>query len=410
MKKIFDILPPKKQETKKPAAPKTISKKTQSNQKQEKLKKIVLVLVPILLFTAFIFFNLLTKAEIEIWPKTQTIFLEKEILIDAGVSKINLEKKILPGHFFVEEQEETKEFTCTGVLTKKEKAEGIIKVFNNYSLPQVLIANTRFLSAEGKLFYSQSYLNIGPGLSQEVKVVAAESGEEYNIKPTTFSIPGLLGSPRYTSVYGKSFSQMKGGTMVQVSQLSKNDIQSAENVVLNDLGLSSRQKLKERTEPFFVLLDQAVETKILEKSSSKNQGEEADKFDFYLKAQTKGLGFKKSDIETIVRQWAQEQTDSNYEIVAEGLNINYSVEDKDLENGKLFLKLNVSAKTFFKIDTEEMKQGLSDKTLEESKILLESYDGVEKTRIKIFPFWIKRIPENFERIRIKTIVDPVEKF
>jgi len=38
-----------------------------------------------------------------------------------------------------------------------------------------------------------------------------------------------LGSPRYTAVYGKSFSSMEGGYVGEASQVTKNDLEKAKD-------------------------------------------------------------------------------------------------------------------------------------------------------------------------------------
>jgi len=103
------------------------------------------------------------------------------------------------------------------------KASGIITAFNEYgSEPQLLIASTRFLSSNGKIFRTTKDVYV-PGAqlnddeiipsSIDVEVMADYLGAEYNISPSDFTIPGFKGTVKYESLYGKSNTAISGGSM-----------------------------------------------------------------------------------------------------------------------------------------------------------------------------------------------------
>lgn len=102
------------------------------------------------------------------------------------------------------------------------KASGTITAFNEYgSESQLLIASTRFLSSNGKIFRTTKDIYI-PGAniiddeiipsSIDVEVMADYWGSEYNIGPSDFTIPGFKGTVKYVSLYGKSDTAMSGGS------------------------------------------------------------------------------------------------------------------------------------------------------------------------------------------------------
>lgn len=429
-KKIFDIYPlgkkPKKTNKDQEIEPKSKIKSVKALKKESKksgetrkinflgnfvfikklfFKKIIFILFPILFAILIIFLHLSARADIEIWPKIEAISFEKEISIDAQVLNVDFDKKIVPGQFFAREKQDSKTFSCSGILEKNTKAKGIIKVFNDYHLSQTLVVNTRFISADGNLFYSKDSLNVASGQSKEVEVIAAEAGNEYNIKPTTFSIPGLLGSARYTAVYGKSSESMQGGAIANVSQVSQKDIDNAQESLFNELFSILKQDIQNTADPDFLILDQAIKSEILEKSFSKELEQEAKEFDLNMKVLVKGLAFKKDDINNFAKQWALEQAPENKKLKLNDLKIEYSIKDIDFEKGTISLKINVSADIFTDIDEQSLKYALSGKSLEESRILLSSDQEITKTRLRISPFWIKNIPENAEKIKIKLNLD-----
>jgi len=102
------------------------------------------------------------------------------------------------------------------------KASGTIIVFNEYSSDsQLLIASTRFLSSNGKIFRTTKNIYV-PGTKTEndeiipgsidVEVLADYWGDEYNIGSSDFTISGFKGTAKYTDFYGKSNTAMSGGS------------------------------------------------------------------------------------------------------------------------------------------------------------------------------------------------------
>jgi len=101
----------------------------------------------------------------------------------------------------------TKDFSSfTGCTFNK--ARGFITVFSSLDVPQKMIASTRFVSPSGLIFRIDENILV-PAFGQiTVSVTANETGPEYKIGPTTFSIPGFIGTERYTKLYGRSYQSM----------------------------------------------------------------------------------------------------------------------------------------------------------------------------------------------------------
>ena len=123
--------------------------------------------------------------------------------------------------------EESGLIAATGITSGGQYASGKITVYNNYSsAPQKLIANTRFQTSDGKIYRIKGAISV-PGMGvTEATVYADRAGEEYNIGPADFTIPGLKGGPRFEKVFAKSKSAMSGGTSGNVRIVKKEDLDS----------------------------------------------------------------------------------------------------------------------------------------------------------------------------------------
>ena len=231
-KKVFDVIPPKEVEVTPVKKPIRRSKPRRFIPKAPILSVGVLVLIVVL---SYVFIE--DKATLEIWPVKSQVQFEKQVMVDVSQ---NTTTSIL-GEIVTKEQSASAKFPSTGSKLKSVKASGTIRVYNAYStLSQVLIATTRFVSDDGKLFRTPKRVTIPGGHYEggklvpgeiDITVEAGEAGEEYNIGPSTFSIPGFAGTPRYTAFYAKSFEPMTGGMKQEIAQVSQEDLNKAQEAL-----------------------------------------------------------------------------------------------------------------------------------------------------------------------------------
>lgn len=421
--KIYDIRPKPKSAAKKLAqenkpsakggkalssAEKNIGKESKQRKGKSDLKagnflktnKYWLFLPVGLLVALIVFFQLSAKASIEIWPAERPLSFQKQILIDAKADKSRFSNNVVMGKEVNQEGELTKKISATGSAVEETKAGGTIKIINNYHLAQILVQKTRFLSADGKLFYLQEEVSIPPSGSLEANVEAAEAGPDYNIKPTTFSIPGLLGSPRYTSVYAESLSPMQGGERKTVAQVIKGDLDKAEEKTGQELFSSLEQKLKEEAGASYSLLSGTIESRVLEKTFSQAAGDKNQDFDCFLKMEAQGIAFQKQDFDELIEYLILEEIDEGEEIKKATIVVSQEIKDFDLTDGKVSLDVNISATIFKSIDISALKKALSGKSIKESEMLLASDPAINKVELRISPFWLLNMPQNLERINI----------
>lgn len=426
-KKVTDILPPKKEKlikvkTETPSSLKLFSAKKSFPRLKSLLhfkKVLVFALFLLILAGAFSYFTL-SKVEIKIWPETQSLSLETNPTIDTEAKEKNVLTKVLPGYLLAREKTLTETFSSSGKSLKETKAEGMIRVYNEYSTsPQILIAATRFVSSDGKVFRTPSGLTVPGGTYEggrfipgeiDVKVVADEPGPEYNIGPSTFSIPGFAGTDRYTKFYAKSFQAMAGGAREEVFMVTREDIIKAEEAltkkgkeecekVLNNELRSEEISLK------FNYFPEEVQTEIIEKFSLVDPEEEAKEFKFQVKSKCEILLFGKDDLESFARELIGQQISQEENIYEESLKINYSFKSADLFLSKMTLNLEVQAKSYHKIDVYDLKNALVGRSKTEAEIFLENQPKTNKAEVKFWPFWVKKVPDDLNKIEIEIKVD-----
>jgi len=395
-KKIFDIKPPGKR----PLPKKEVREKTKKS-----FPKGIFLIILFFVFLGFSAFFLFSKIKMEIWPEIDKISLNDKIEVVNNSESIDFENNAIPGRVFIDQKSENRDFPATGKATVEEKASGTITVYNAYSTSsQTLVENTRFVSSSGKLFRSVQKEVIPGGRyeggkfipgQKDIEVKAAEPGEDYNIEPTTFSIPGFKGTSRYTYFYGKSFSNMVGGYIGDVSKVTEEDIENAKNSLVIELKQESKDFLKSIIPEGYILLDEAISQEITESSSSVEANTTAESFNATVRVKSKGLAFKRADIMELLVQKAGEEK----KIKEEGTELNYTVDSFNEDKTQISLSGQIIA--YENINLEEIKRALFGKTLQEAKIFLGNLEGVSKVEINSWPFWRKRVPEDHDKFEIK---------
>jgi len=408
-KKIFDIIPPEKiEEDSREVLP--------SN--PEKIKKSFLKW-PIFLF-GFLFIItvvgsfLFPKATLSLKPETSRIELEETITMDLGAQIADFNSKTIPAKLFEDERSLKKEFSSTGRAATEKKATGTIVVYNEYSSSTRTLIPSRFVSPDGKLFWSTKKITI-PGYKKEggriipgqaeVTVEASEAGEEYNIGATTFALPALAGSPLYTTIYAKSFSSMTGGAIGEVSQVSREDLRMAEQSLAQEIKNQSLDYLKQSLPEGYVLLEETISQEIMETSNLAEIGEFTDSFEFEAKIKSNGFAFKKDDLDRFVREFINLNMEDGKSVLENSLSLEYELRSTNLNSGQLVLGISIKTEVYKDIDELELKKALLGKQLAKAEMFLGSLEGISAFEIRNRPFFKRKLPEDIDKLEVILVLD-----
>lgn len=378
--------------------------------KRKRKKAFIIAGIVCLIILSIILYFSLSKAEVIIKPKIETMQFQTELNIDKNVAFIDLESSKVPGQFFQVEKEGEREFPATQEKDLREEAKGVITVFNQYSsAPQTLVETTRFISEDGKLFRTTKTIVI-PGAEVEegqiipssidVEVIAAEPGEKHNIGPSSFTIPGFKGTAKYTGFYGKSTQSMTGGIIGKVKVVSANDIQGAKDILAVGLKEQAEKELEKRIPTELKILKDTTLVEVVESSSSVDADQPAEKFTVRVKVMAKVLGFDENDAISLINDNLKNKIPENKVIMPDTIEINYTITDINIEKGIARLTCEVKENIAWEIDTEEIKKVLAGKNEIEVRQYLASCSEIESAKVVFWPFWVKKIPSKESKIKV----------
>jgi len=358
----------------------------------------------------FILFYILPRANIVINPKKETIKFETEIIANKDINSVDKENNSVPAQVFQLEIDSSKKFPTTGEKDVEEKAEGTIMVYNQYSSePQSLVKTTRFLSEDGKLFRLVETTTI-PGAtinegkiiasSKEVNVVADEAGEVYNISPSKFTIPGFKGTPKYTGFYGESQDVMSGGAKGIMRVVTKNDIEGALEIISLELKNKAQEEFNKKIPEELKLLEATQNLEVIESSTSIQADEPGKDFTATVKVRAWGLAFKEDDIFKLVEDSVGNKISENKVLLPLTIKVDYTNIETDSSKGVADLSCKIEATVAWKINNNAIKENLAGKDEIEVRRYLSSLSEIEKAKIVFWPFWVKKIPNNKDKIKI----------
>ena len=374
-------------------------------------KRIIAIFVVLALIGGgFALYFVLPKAQIIINPKKENIRFETEITADKNINSVDVNENSIPGQVFQLEMEDSRKFPTTGEKEVEEMAKGTITVYNRYSSDsQALVKTTRFLSEGGKIF-RLTETTVIPGAtveegeiipsSKEVDVIADEAGESYNISPTNFTIPGFEGSPKYTEFYGESKDPMTGGAKGKMRVVTKDDIDGALEIVSLELEKEAQEEFSKKIPEGLKLLDNAQSLEVIESNSNLEADQPGKEFVITVKVRAWGLAFKEQDVFQLVEESVGDKISDNKTLLSSTIQVDYINADIDTEQGKGSFSCKIEADAAWKVNEETIRNDLAGKDEIEVRKYLSSLSEIETAKVVFWPFWVKKIPNNKDKIKI----------
>lgn len=106
------------------------------------------------------------------------------------------------------------------------------------------------------------------------------------------------------------------------------------------------------------------------------------------------LVVERSELENIAREYVLSQISENQRIQDGSLAVDYSSPSADLEEEKISLILEVSARIYTVTNETSLKRAISGIHPEQIKGIVAEFPEIDEARFKLWPFWTSRIPED----------------
>lgn len=376
---------------------------------------ITTAIVAILILSAGFFVNvMLGGAEVTVYPKVKDVSVQSNFTAytKPAVGMLGYELLSL-------EDTGEKQVKASGKEKVSNLAEGKIFVFNTKSTaPQRLIKNTRFESKDGLIFRIKESIEV-PGATKDAKgnivpgtiaadVFADAAGEQYNLAPQRFTVPGLKDSDQYASVYGESTSQFSGGFVGEKYIIDDAELQTAQQALHVELRSKLLERLKTERPAGFVIFDDSV-TLTFETLPAIPYGDSL--ATIKEKAHLRVPMFKETDFSEYIAESTVPDYTGEMVTLPSPTTLAFSYESStttisDISKyPSIEFTLKGTSQLVWKFDEAKLKTDLVSLERSEANKILGGYAAIREAKADLRPFWKTTFPSNSDNISIKTIIE-----
>ncbi len=374
-------------------------------------KKLIVFVSLVVLAAVLIYLGIvvLPRADIKIVTKKSEWNFIDSIITDKSVTEFSTTSRQIPAEVFSLTKNFNFLFPATGKKNVERKAIGKITIYNAFSSnPQILVATTRFMAPDGKIFRLDNRITV-PGATIaggkitpskiEAAVSADKPGPDYNIGPIShFSIPGFQDSDKYQGFYGESQDSMKGGFIGEQAFPTENDIKQAKEEVRKDLKDYIDSLLISQVPEDFKIIDGARQF-IIKNEEIKKEVDEGGNFTVFLEGKSSIITFKESSLLNLMVVLAKSDLGNDFSLSSGKLE--YGVGRADFRAGKISFAINFDGVFERPVDIENFRKRALSKSESDLKNLISSYDNIEKATISFWPFWVKSVPKNPAKVKVE---------
>lgn len=311
------------------------------------------------------------------------------------------------------EQEVHFSTTATGTSTASSgKARGSVIIYNEYSSePQTLVATTRLETTDGKIFRLTEGVVV-PGMTDiggkkepgavEVSVIADQSGETYNIGPSTFTIPGFKSGPKFEKFFAKSTKTMTGGgsDSTEISVITKADREKVEKDAKEEAKKAFIQSVTAELAPDEKIAEDNIEITPLAVASLPQVGTTAASFDYQNTYRIRAFVFSEKTLREKIESLSHEERQGVL-FRPSSIILTYGESLPNYTDEIIEMKVHAAVTFDAVIDQDQLRNALLGQNKDGIEQALSTFPAIKKIEVAFHPEWfVTNIPKNQNRITI----------
>ena len=357
------------------------------------------VFLTVVLFIVVAYFSF-SRVTILVTPKVDSV--NDNLIVDVYDNTLNttIPKRSVLGAVRSVEVSKKEVFNATGEDIVGEEILGSVKIFNNYTKNQPLVATTRLLSPDNKLFRVKETVNIPAGGSVEVEIYADKISQDMALEPTKFTIPGLW-SGLHDKIYAENEKPFVYQNKVK-KYIRQIDIDNAHVNLSSSLIEQAKQDIGREFSDYSQVIYNIDENDIDIIAGAK-EGDEVDTFEVAATSKVNIVAFNEDEIMQLASDKVNLILSENK--ILSSINkeqIVYNLDNFDAEQGIATLNVSFEGKITLQDEAEIIDKNkivnLSRSQLED---YLENVESISDYDIRFYPSFIGKVPNLVDRIKIK---------
>jgi hypothetical protein len=233
-------------------------------------------------------------------------------------------------------------------------------------------------------------------------VIADQAGSDYNIGPSSFTIPGFEGGDKFSKFYAKSSEAFVGGKMGNdvSATVSQQDIDTAKAKAEQAFKDKITQETKADLSEGEIILKDAQKIVISSSKTSAKPGDNGKSFEYSVSGKENALVFNERDVRKIIED-SLSNSDNQKNNIQKIVQIEYGSATMDFDKLVLDVKSHVEVLQVPVIDAQQIKQDFLGKSQDQLAGILKKYPDVHGVKIDFSPTFISRIPQNAQRVSVE---------
>jgi len=344
---------------------------------------------------ALIYFS---SAKVEVVPTTSSATVQGSFSAGGTTD--------LPFQVIMASKEVIQTIPATGTKQVTASASGPITIYNTEAKPQKLVAKTRFATASGLIFRIHSAVTVPAGTTDKPGSVSATAyadapGPSYNVAATSFTVPGLAGTPQANAVYARSTSAMVGGAEGSVPVVDAAAEQVATTALQGSLAPDLASALQSQVPEGYTLLPGA--SVISYREASPTPSNTAGKADIHEEGTITAVIFPSA---ALAKAIALTATGTEYQggdvTLGTGTSLTLALTSAmpAADTDALAFTLSGTASLVAAIDPMQIATAVAGKSRSEAQVALTSYPEVKRAILVLRPFWKQTFPQDPSAISV----------
>jgi hypothetical protein len=293
---------------------------------------------------------------------------------------------------------------ASGEEEVRRKASGTIIVYNTSAELQRLVENTRFETPAGKIYRIDKPIAVPAKGSVEAAVYADQTGPDYNTGLTDFTVPGLKGTSKYSSVYARSKTPMAGGFIGTEKVVNSQTLSKAKKDLQTALNGELLARAEAEVPADFILFSGLSVVSFEDLPQSPSTGKSVT---INIKGHLYGIMFKRSDLSKALGAKAGNfSAEDKVEVrTLDSLQVSFAgAPPADLLSAnEISFKVAGGATLIWQTDELALRSDLAGKDKSEIPNILKNYPAVVSASATVRPFWKSAMPPEPEKISIKEL-------
>lgn len=358
------------------------------------------ILLVILVSVGALFY--FSSAQVEVTPNSVSTAVQSSFTADRSSGT-------LPFEVLTAKKVATQSVQGNGTKTVTASASGTLTVYNTQSKAQKLVANTRFATTAGLIFRTHVSITVPAGSaskpgSVDAKVFADQAGDTYNVGPSSFTLPGLAGSPLATEVYARSTSPMTGGASGTIPVVDSATESTATKALTAALGPDLLKSIQSQVPAGYVLLPGAASTSFVELTPAPSSS--TGMVDVKEEGTVTAVVFPSSALAGAI---ASSVSGLGYQgepltLTSYGsLTLSPVAGVPDPSATTFAFSLSGTAGLTYTVDSSRISAAVAGKTRSAAEVALTNYPEVKRAILILRPFWRQSFPEDPTSIKVSVL-------